>query len=179
MNNRRCPICGKGTLKTEVSEFRSTFTDADGKKKDVVVQDVTKHCCDVCGEYILDPLSESRISEAQRRAMGLLGAEELIAFRNGLGKSQEGMSDLLGLGKKTWCRWESNDYFQSEASDRFLRLLMFAPSTVAALELIKSQKESGEPNLADTFKFVKNLKVAQQSAERHGCYLVDGPFRNR
>jgi len=177
MKNQRCPMCGRGTLKTEASEFRSTFIDANGTKKDLVVPDVTKHRCDVCDEYILDPLSENKISAAQRHAMGLLGAEELIAFRKGLNKSQEAISDLLGLGKKTWCRWESNDYFQSEASDRSLRLLMFAPSNVAALELIKLHKESGDINLSDTFKYVKNLKVAQRFAEQHGNYLTDGPFR--
>jgi putative zinc finger/helix-turn-helix YgiT family protein len=172
-------MCGKGTLKTEVSEFRSAFTNANGTTKDVVVPDVTKYRCDVCDEYILDPHSENKISAAQRRAMGLLAADELIAFRKGLTKSQEAMSDLLGLGKKTWCRWESNDYFQSEASDRFLRLLMFVPDNVAALELIKLRKESSEIDLSDTFKFIKNLRVAQQSAERLGDYLIDGPFRNR
>jgi putative zinc finger/helix-turn-helix YgiT family protein len=176
MNNDRCPVCGKGQLHEEVGEFRTDFIADNGERRDVIVPHVKKLVCDQCKEYILDPESESRISAAQRRALGLLGAEDLARFRNRLIKSQEGMAELLGLGKKTWCRWESNDYFQSEAFDRYLRLLMFAPSNVQALQLIDKEKRDGAINLPNTFQYVSDVKSAEAFAEQFESVLLDGPF---
>jgi putative zinc finger/helix-turn-helix YgiT family protein len=137
MEKTKCPICGKGKLRREVGEFRAQFEDDSGEKREVVVRDISKNVCDVCGEFILDQESEDRISSAQRSAMGLLSAGEIAAFRKSLGKRQEEMSDLLGLGKKTWCRWESNDHFQSESLDRYVRLLIENPTNIVLLERMK------------------------------------------
>jgi len=178
MNDTRCPICGNGTLKQEISEFRSDFVDDQGRKHDVIVPDVIKFRCDSCGEYILDPESESRISAAQRAEMGLLSASDLQNFRNRLGKSQESMSDLLGLGKKTWCRWESNDHFQSEAFDRYLRLLIEVPSSMQMLELIKRRKQEGAAvavhRTSQLFIYIENLQASQDAETQFTAMLAAG-----
>jgi putative zinc finger/helix-turn-helix YgiT family protein len=140
----KCPICHKGTLRLEVSDFNASFEDSAGATQEVVVRDIPKKVCDVCGEYILDEESEEKISSAQREAMGLLSADELIRFRRSLLKTQEEMAELLCLGKKTWCRWESNDHFQSESLDRYLRLLIENPANVRLLELMKHQRSLGK-----------------------------------
>lgn len=171
-----CPLCGKGHLHEQVGEFRSDFVTDDGKRRDVIVPQITKLVCDQCGEYILDPQSEERIAAAQRKALGLLGADDLANFRKSLGKSQEGISELLGLGKKTWCRWESNDYFQSEAFDRYLRLLVFAPVNVQALQIIDKKKRDGDINLAETFRYVPDVTSTEALAGAFLSVLVDGPF---
>ena len=125
MKNARCPLCGEGNLHEEASEFRSHFVDDAGIQRDVVVPNVLKLRCDSCDAgYIIDSESESRISAAQREALGLLSAKDLLQFRGRLGMSQETLAELLGLGRKTWCRWESTDHFQSEAFDRYIRLLL-------------------------------------------------------
>jgi putative zinc finger/helix-turn-helix YgiT family protein len=178
MNDTRCPICSKGLLKKEISEFRSDFEDDQGRRHDVVVPDVVKFRCDSCGEYILDSAAESRISAVQRAEMGLLSATDLQRFRNKLGKSQEAIASLLGLGKKTWCRWESNDHFQSEAFDRFLRLLIEVPSNVEMLELIRTQKQEGatvgtrsDPGV---FTFLARLEVTQECEKEFTAMLTTG-----
>jgi putative zinc finger/helix-turn-helix YgiT family protein len=176
MATDRCPVCGKGKLHEELGEFRTDFISDDGKHRDVIVPQIKKLVCGQCGEYILDPESESRISAAQRHAMGLLGAEELMRLRNSLGKSQEGMAELLGLGKKTWCRWESDDYFQSEAFDRYLRLLVFVPSNVEALKLIDKEKRDGKTDLSRTFRYVPDARSTEVLARQFLPVLMDGPF---
>lgn len=176
MRDNKCQVCGKGKLHEELSEFRTEFTSDDGERRDVFVPQITKLVCDQCGEYILDIESESRISAAQRRALGLLSAEDLVGLRSSLGKSQEGMAELLGLGKKTWCRWESNDYFQSEAFDRYLRLLRFAPSNLQALVLIDKEKRDGNIDLSQTFRYVRDVPSTESLAALFLPVLTDGPF---
>ena len=134
MNETRCPLCGKGKLREDTSEFRSHFIDNAGARRDVIVPNVLKLRCDTCGEYIIDPDSESRISVAQREALGLLGAAKLQQLRRRLNMSQEAMAELLGWGKKTWCRWESANHFQSEAFDRYLRRLIEVPANIEMLK---------------------------------------------
>ena len=178
MKDSRCPICGNGRLREEVSEFRSDFVSDQGQRRDVVVPNVTKYLCDACGEYILDPTSESRISEAQRAAMGLLSAKDLQTFRSKLHKTQEEMADLLGLGKKTWCRWESNDHFQSEGFDRYLRLLAEVPSNVQMLELIGRRKEEDAPATlrgnSEVFVYVKRMETVQLEEKQFTDMLSAG-----
>lgn len=172
----RCLLCGQGHLRAVIEDFRTDFEAEDGSRRQVLVPHVKKNVCDHCGDYILDPESESRISAAQRHALGLLGAQELQAFRLRLNMSQEAIASLLGLGKKTWCRWESNDYFQSEAFDRYLRLLIFVPATVGALELIRNEKRSGPSDLNRTFPYLKDVSSASAFAEQFRDILLEGPF---
>jgi|SRR5208283_410066 len=179
MSEGRCPLCGSVKLHEEVGDFTAQFQDDKGQTRDVVVHDIKRSVCDSCGEYVLDEAAEDRISAAQREAMGLLSASCLESFRKSLGKTQEEMSDLLGLGKRTWCRWESNDHFQSASFDRYLRLLIFAPKNVEALEKIDIWKDGIESPavLAERFPFVPDVKAAQEQGARFEAELRSGPFR--
>lgn len=178
MKETRCSLCGKGKLREDVSEFRSYFVDDAGVRRDVVVPNVLKLRCDTCGEYLIDPDSESRISAAQREALGLLGAVDLQQFRRKLNLSQEAMAELLGLGKKTWCRWESTDHFQSKAFDRYLRLLIEVPANVEMLKLLNERRRVSEtPSEAapkDVFLYVKRWDVIQETEKQFTAMLAAG-----
>jgi len=179
VEERTCSICGEGKLRRETSDFRAEFKDGSGAAHEVLVPNVSKNVCDKCGDFILDEESENKISAAQRTAMGLLGAHELQAFRKRLGKTQEEMSELLGLGKKTWCRWESNDYFQNESLDRYLRLLIFAPANVKALENIDIWKHGvGRELLGASFPYIRDVQRAEESSRQFEELLRSGPFRS-
>jgi putative zinc finger/helix-turn-helix YgiT family protein len=179
MKNARCPACGHNKLRREVGDFASQFEDSAGKVREVVVNGITKDICESCGEFVLSEGDEDKISAAQRAAMGLLSAHDLEAFRKRLGKSQEEMSELLGLGKRTWCRWESNDHFQSESFDRYLRLLMFVPANIQALELISVRKDAldSQSTLAERFPYIKDVRNAQVSGEQFTNMLNVGAFK--
>jgi putative zinc finger/helix-turn-helix YgiT family protein len=175
----RCPICGKGNLREEVGDFKAEFQHDSGERRVVAVPNVKRFRCDACGEAILEKESEDRISEAQRAAMGRLTAGELERFRKDLELSQEEMADLIGAGRKTYCRWESADHFQSDLSDRFIRLLMFAPANVEALKLIRREKniEESERSLATRFPYVKDVTSAKTSGRKFSVSLSSGPFK--
>lgn len=178
MSNTHCPVCGKHELREEITDFRAEFKDDSGGLREVVVKGVRKNICEACGEYFFDEPSEEKISVAQRAAMGLLSADKLQAFRKSLGKSQEQMSELLGLGKRTWCRWESNDHFQSESFDRYLRLLMFAPANVRALETLQLWKDRPDSlaALSERFPHVSDVEAAHEFETRFEAILKTGPF---
>jgi len=67
---------------------------------------------------------------------------EIRRFRELLGKTQEEMSELLGIGKKTYTRWESGAYPQTESSDRYLRLVMFRRENLRFLERHNAKVEA-------------------------------------
>jgi len=175
---KTCPVCGKGTLKSITGEFQAYFDDDEGKRKNLLVPNITYQKCDSCGEELLDQDASMKISQAQRAAMGLLSAAEIRAIRQNLGRTQRQMSELLGIGEKTYCRWESGTHFQSEAFDRYLRLLTTDPNALKALERIKSEKDAeteGQANNAD-FAYLDDLKMYEAASNQFIGILQTGPF---
>src|SRR5438105_11608011 len=112
-----CPICGNKSLHNVTGEFKSEFEHHAGALVSLIIPNLNWQHCDQCGEDILDHEATQRVSAAQRNGLGLLTADELKDLRRRLRKSQQQMSELLGIGKKTYCRWESGTHFQSEAFD--------------------------------------------------------------
>jgi putative zinc finger/helix-turn-helix YgiT family protein len=173
-----CPVCGKGTLKSITSEFKAHFEDDEGKERDLLVPNVTYQKCDSCGEDLLDQNASNKISQAQRAAMGLLSADEIRAIRQKLGRTQLQMSQLLGIGEKTYCRWESGIHFQSEAFDRYLRLLRNDPDALKTLERIQLEKgaETGVQASDPEFAYLDDLSVYEEASIQFIGVLQTGPF---
>lgn len=179
MTKENCPICGKGHLVPKTTEFTATVNDCMGRARDVRVPSVLAFECDHCGEQFLDPSSENAIAAAQREAMGLLSAEEIKALRGRLHKTQAEISALLGIGQKTYTRWESGSHFQSESSDRYLRLLIMAPSNADLLSLIAKHKAADEVDASvspvrEQFRFVKDFDSVTNLEERFKKALAAG-----
>lgn len=179
MTRENCPICGKGRLVAKTTEFTATVNDSMGRGRDIRVPSVLAFECDHCGEQFLDPSSENAIATAQRKAMGLLSAEDIKGLRERLHKTQTEISALLGIGQKTYTRWESGSHFQSESSDRYLRLLIMAPTNAELLSLIAKRKAADEadasvPPVGQRFPFVKDLDSATNLEERFKKALAAG-----
>ena len=58
------------------------------------------------GEIYLDGEALEMLDKVKARRMGLLLPTELREMRSRFGLSQSAMSELLGVGKKTYTRWE-------------------------------------------------------------------------
>lgn len=174
----RCPVCGEGTLRTIAGEFRTHFEDALGTRTDLIVPEVTYEKCDRCGEELLDHAASTKISNAQRSAMGILSAEEILEIRRSLNRTQSQMSELLGIGEKTYCRWESGAYFQSEAFDRYLRLLKATSGAVKTLERIQLEKREkiGTVKNEGDFAYIRDVRVYESASYQFGKLLLSGPF---
>jgi putative zinc finger/helix-turn-helix YgiT family protein len=173
---RDCPICGEHTLRSQVGEFNTEFQDAKGTLRNLIVPHITWQHCSSCDETILEHGASELISEAQRRVLGLLTAKELQTLRNRLKKTQEEMSDLLGVGKKTYCRWESGSHFQSEGFDRYLRLLQLVPQNVTKLESMKATRVDVNA-LSTTFKYIPDVSKYEALGQQFVAILQDGPFQ--
>lgn len=152
--NRSCPACGADRIEEVTGDFTTQIEGPDGKPLALSVPRITWRHCASCGEDFLDEDASEAITAAHRAALKLLTAEEIRSLRHRLGKTQTEMSDLLGIGEKTYCRWESGTHFQSEAFDRYLRLLE-EPSVVDLLTQIKLEKQGAEKSAASTFAYLK------------------------
>jgi putative zinc finger/helix-turn-helix YgiT family protein len=168
MSERVCPECKKGLLSEKRGEYETVYVDRHGESHPLVVPDVTRFECANCHEVILDDQAMSAIEAARRGALGLLSPHEIRGLRARLGKTQAGMSDLLGIGEKTYCRWESGAYLQSEAFDRYLRLLG-EEANVRLLEKIANVK-SGQESFGlmaeeqQTFIYIRDFEIVSQQA---------------
>src|SRR6185437_3067943 len=177
MGTSTCPVCGKNTLKSITGEFKAYFEDENGNRRDLIVPNVTYEKCDSCGEELLDQNATNKISHAQRAAMGLLSADQIRAIRQNLAKTQRQMSELLGIGEKTYCRWESGTHFQSEAFDRYLRLLRADPSALRTLERIGHDKAAEQAGLnAGGFEYLKDPQIYELLSVQFNELLQKGPF---
>jgi hypothetical protein len=95
------------------------------------------------------------------------------------------MARLLGIGDKTYCRWESGSYIQSEAFDRYLRLLLIAPENLEVLEeIVRAKEEGAEPGVEaslGTAFFIEELEGQAALVERGEVFtslLVQGSLLN-
>lgn len=160
-----CPACGVGHLQDIKGEFKTQIEGPDGQPLSLVVPNISWRHCPSCGEDLLDEKASEKITQAHRAALKLLTAEEIRSLRQRLGKTQAQMSELLGIGEKTYCRWESGTHFQSEAFDRFLRLLE-VPEIVDMLNEIRIYKEGSAKALEDKFQFIEDIS-AYDNVEEH------------
>jgi len=127
-------------------DYETRFVDDAARERELRVRGVTRDECSSCGEVFLDDDATQKIESARLQAMRRLAPAEIKAFREKLERTQTDMARLLGLGEKTYARWESGAYIQNAASDRYLRLLMASEANIAILEQL-AQEESGGTNV--------------------------------
>jgi putative zinc finger/helix-turn-helix YgiT family protein len=145
MSEIKCPVCGVGELKKVNAEYETRFVDDLGRERELTVRGVEQDQCSECGEVFLDDEATQKIESARLNAMRRLSPIDIRAFRERLGRTQSQMAALLGLGEKTYTRWESGAYIPNAASDRYLRLLMVNDANIAILEQLAG--ESKGPDL--------------------------------
>lgn len=117
----KCPICNEGTLHTKQGEFVTELKNGIGKKE-LKVENLLWEECDTCGEKIFDNDAVKRISDSRYNALGLLTPNELKEIRKKLGYTQEQMAAFLGIGNKTYCRWENGVSIQTKSMDTLIRI---------------------------------------------------------
>lgn len=178
-----CPICGRRNLRERKGTYETNFSDRNGEIHVLRVPHVSWKECDHCNEAFLDDAATRTIEAERRSAMALLAPSEIRQLRQRLKKSQSQMSKLLGIGEKTYCRWESGAYVQSTAFDRYLRLLIAQPENVELLEALDSQSSrealpEAEPpenvftHLEDTTRFTEVAEAFTQLLEIGGLHAV-------
>jgi putative zinc finger/helix-turn-helix YgiT family protein len=134
-----CPLCEKGVLEEVVTDYQTSIRQGDHYKK-VTLKNITVERCTFCHEIMLPKDSLEKVESEKHEIRGLLTPEELKKLRKKLRLTQTGMADLLGVGKKSYLRWENGSYQQNVSTDRYIRLIDAIPENVAFLKKLAGMK---------------------------------------
>lgn len=156
-NIDECPICGSKDIISKSGTKHFAFK-AHGKKHTILVKNLSWEECASCHETFYDEKARNIIETTQFNEMELLSPKQLIAIRKRLGCSQASMAALLGVGGKSYCRWETGISIHSRAMDNLIR------HTAMRIESKKENKETAQINLNERFKFLPNLERYTQIA---------------
>lgn len=129
-----CPDCESGQLRLETYsdevEYRDHTIRLDGLQCLV---------CDNCEAEIFRPeqirQNDRIISEAKRRADGLLLAGEIRSIRKSFALTQHQAAEIFGGGANAFSKYERGEVIQSVAMDRLLRLVARYPVLLVELAL--------------------------------------------
>jgi putative zinc finger/helix-turn-helix YgiT family protein len=164
-----CPVCGKVGLEKRQGEFRFT-PPPEIPGGEIVIPDATWEECSACGEQMLPPaIGEALLAERYRR-LGLLSPGEIAEIRQRSGLTQVEMAEFLGVGEKTYARWESGRSIHNLSSDNLIRLVAQSPELFPQL---KAQRDPGRQGvIAEYIQSLPQLKGSNRLAlAAHGGEL--------
>lgn len=147
MAAKRCPLCDHKTLVEMSGEYRFE-PPPNIPRGPIVVSDASWLHCESCGEDILSSDLEAAISRERYRRLGLLAPEEIRQVRERTGLSAVDMSHLLGVGEKTYTRWENGRSLQTKASDTLIRLI---DRNVRMFALVDAEREPDREELVSRY----------------------------
>jgi putative zinc finger/helix-turn-helix YgiT family protein len=177
MNGDNCPVCAKGHLITKAGDYETKFVDRAGETRSLFVPDLAWQECDHCGEAFLDDSATRKLETARREASGLLSAAEIRQLRWRMNMTQAQISALLGIGEKTYCRWESGAYVQSVAFDNYLRLVREIPDAVRLLTRFQARamdREIEQSIAGSVFPSLRDVPSILEAAENFTRLMEGG-----
>ncbi len=158
MTAARCAICGNDELVekhgTFVFGWPPGFVEATSQ-----FPDATWSECPCCDEQMLPPELIARIEAERYRLEGLLSPTEVRKARTRVGLSQLEMARLLGVGDKTYTRWELGLSAQTKSMDNLIRLADQHPEVLLEIEARRNPVRRDE-----VAAYVSNLHVTKASA---------------
>jgi len=129
----QCASCGDMTLDDRHGDFSYEWP-ADLSRKPSVFRSADWRECRRCGAVILSPSLVARIEAKRYKIAGLLTPAEVKAARTRLGLTQVEMARQLGVGDKSYLRWENGLSIQSKAMDTLIRAVVLFPDVLTAVE---------------------------------------------
>lgn len=121
------------TIETQEQIVQVKVFGPDGSPKGTVPVKVPLEKDAVTGEWCYGPDAVKIIDETKRRYANLLSPSQIRSIRNRLGMTQEGMCKMLGLGARTWTRWETGAIIPNQAMNRMLLELMNGDYTISGM----------------------------------------------
>lgn len=125
LRGETCPFCRKGKLDLQQIDYVSE--DPDHPK--ICIPSVWIDHCPECGENIYPAETSQHIENCIAALDDQLIPRELTLIREHLGVDQSEMSEILGLGDKTYHRWENGAQFPSRSMGYYIRVLSYHPET--------------------------------------------------
>lgn len=105
----------------------------DGMPIGAVSVEVPLERDDITGEWCYGPDAIRIIDEVKRRYANIVSPSQVRCIRDRFGMTQEGMCKMLGLGARTWTRWETGAIIPNQAMNRMLLELLNGDYTIAGM----------------------------------------------
>jgi putative zinc finger/helix-turn-helix YgiT family protein len=133
----QCPFCGAAALREARGDFHfDPPSSIPGGT--IVIPDALWYACDACHEQVIPHNTEQAIEAERNRRLGLLTPDEIRDVRHRAGLSAVEMASLLGVGEKTYTRWESGRSIHNKSSDTLIRL---ADRYANLFEAVEAQRD--------------------------------------
>ncbi|MGA2171516.1 MAG: type II TA system antitoxin MqsA family protein [Sedimentisphaerales bacterium] len=117
----KCPICGEMALETRVGKY--TFVPPPNiPGGPIVIENAQWEECASCKERILSLELEKSLENERYHRLGLLTPKEILSIRERAGLKQKEIAEKIGVGEKTYARWESGHSLHNTSSDNLIRL---------------------------------------------------------
>ncbi|MGO9201850.1 MAG: type II TA system antitoxin MqsA family protein [Limisphaerales bacterium] len=119
-----CPCCQQGHF----ALVQIDHTEPVADDNPITVPGVWVERCDHCGEIVFPGETTRFIESAVAEQTEQLSPRELERIREDLGvATQDEMSEVLGLGLKTFHKWESGRQFPTRSMSCYIRVLADVP----------------------------------------------------
>lgn len=121
---QKCPLCHQGTFKLTQTDHVEHVADDDALTIPKVWVDQCDHCAEIVFPADTTRFIESQVAEFTEQ----LTPRQLEGIREDLGvQRQDEMSEILGLGAKTYHKWESGSQFPTRSMTYYIRVLAEFP----------------------------------------------------
>lgn len=163
-----CPLCGASAVAPRHGDFRMEPPESIPGGT-LVVPSAAWDECTSCHEQFLPADLIAALDQLRYDRLGLLRPEEIQAVRARAGLSQTEMALFVGVGEKTYSRWESGRSLQNRSSDNLIRIADQFPALFSQLEAQRDpdrQKKIAEYlNSLSAMKSESALAMAAHGAE--------------
>jgi putative zinc finger/helix-turn-helix YgiT family protein len=145
-----CSACGnkslvhkKGIFHFEVS---GNGTNKNAKEFHIDIENAQWDECGICGEMLLSKELDEALERWQYTREGLLTPKEIRQIRESRGLTQKQISMILGVGEKSYTRWENGLSMQTKAMDNLIRIFDISPGLFKKMETARDRTLTGQPN---------------------------------
>jgi HTH-type transcriptional regulator/antitoxin MqsA len=119
MAGQECPFCEKGLFELCQVDYKATTSD----EPEITVKGVWVEKCASCGEMVFPSESSRYVDQVLAEETEQLTPAQMKEIRARLGVDQTQMSEILGLGDRTYHRWEKGTQYPSRSMCYYIRIL--------------------------------------------------------
>ncbi len=163
-----CPICGSGPLKATKNKEDLEY------KGHILSLELTSYSCDVCHESFFDneemKANQKTVKDFHRSVDGLLTSDEIKKIRQKYGLSQREFARILGVGEKSFTKYELGLVGQSRGMDNLLRIIDEIPESLTLLKRRMVAKEKDRERIVTTIIDIGNYKFERKKSS----YRLEG-----
>jgi len=129
----QCVSCGDMTMDDRHGDFSYEWPEELSRKPSIFRNAEWRECRN-CGAVLLSPSLIERIEAKRYKIAGLLTPVEIKAARTRLDLTQVEMARQMGVGDKSYLRWENGLSIQSKAMDTLIRAVVLFPDFLNTVE---------------------------------------------